>query len=627
MVQNKNNYRIKLMAGNNVVLVEADGKESEIFVPQIDRNGRITFVNIIPQRRCCQLAESLPSQINVKQEKNNTNGDGFLLPSLGTSNQENMRPLANSTALKGERRSLTNNGGGGDTFGGSAASLPTPEPFRRAIPIQRIQLPDDRVINLPKGVKVMRLYHNRQDTPSKVGRLVSTNSSSNVNSVTRDDFHNISNMSCSFRIPSTPIDGNKANSGGVVCSTPLNKQINVSSRCDSSNSKWRKCKTPIRTYSRRGGVTKKQDVARNSAKKFNFKPTYLVNPTQAPKPSHRIVLRKRKLVVDSKVRISTRTFKKMQQEPATNSLPKATHGPSSLSFTSLQKKRKIPMSAFDLLTNPSRSLCMSKRLKEQFRNGCVNKASSTYAKYKVLCTNIPPLQNDEEVLELTRLQQSHPDYRSSAGQMTERRVLTDGTANMKLIQQTKVPNPVAISVNQGKLQQINKPLIQNQQVHNANQGILQQTNRHVIQNQMAPISKDVAMQQKKPLVQNQPVANSKQGSMGQTTAQPMTQTQVVLNTKQGNLQQIMQPIIQNQARSNKIILKQTRQPSNPVQNSKTGNRQQMRPDLKQNQLVLNSKQVPLHGAKQTVNQNQPILNTKLSQPSKSSVVHYVLSTD
>uniref|UniRef100_A0A1A9VQJ5 Uncharacterized protein n=1 Tax=Glossina austeni TaxID=7395 RepID=A0A1A9VQJ5_GLOAU len=52
MSKNKRHFQIKLLAGNNVVLVEAPGYESEIFVPQTC-NGRIAFVNVIPNRRCC----------------------------------------------------------------------------------------------------------------------------------------------------------------------------------------------------------------------------------------------------------------------------------------------------------------------------------------------------------------------------------------------------------------------------------------------------------------------------------------------------------------------------------------------------------------------------------------------
>uniref|UniRef100_A0A1B0FG82 Uncharacterized protein n=1 Tax=Glossina morsitans morsitans TaxID=37546 RepID=A0A1B0FG82_GLOMM len=63
MSKNKPNFKIKLLAGNNVVLVEAPGYESEIFVPQTHK-GRIAFVNVIPNRRCC-----------FKTDKNSTSSE------------------------------------------------------------------------------------------------------------------------------------------------------------------------------------------------------------------------------------------------------------------------------------------------------------------------------------------------------------------------------------------------------------------------------------------------------------------------------------------------------------------------------------------------------------------------
>uniref|UniRef100_A0A0K8UNN7 Uncharacterized protein n=1 Tax=Bactrocera latifrons TaxID=174628 RepID=A0A0K8UNN7_BACLA len=54
-------FRIKLLSGNNVVLVEANGFESEIFVPEI-QNGRISFQNIIPNRRCCFMLNALATK-------------------------------------------------------------------------------------------------------------------------------------------------------------------------------------------------------------------------------------------------------------------------------------------------------------------------------------------------------------------------------------------------------------------------------------------------------------------------------------------------------------------------------------------------------------------------------------
>lgn len=51
-------FKIKLLAGKNIVMVESDGYESEIFVPNI-QNGRICFVNVIENRRCCTFTNAI----------------------------------------------------------------------------------------------------------------------------------------------------------------------------------------------------------------------------------------------------------------------------------------------------------------------------------------------------------------------------------------------------------------------------------------------------------------------------------------------------------------------------------------------------------------------------------------
>lgn len=446
MAGSKIDYRIKLLSGNNVILVEAAGYESEIFIPSIDCNGRIAFINVMPNRRCCGKTQNaeITKQAAVKREVCTPLTSSNLRES---SNKENVRlhpmrpPLANSTPaappIMGKsstiiRRIKSEHGTSGsmtssnlNTFGSSSEStLPTPEPFRRAVPATRRQLVDNTQFNLPKGIKVMRLYHNSRDgTPSKVGRLVNTGNSSNMNSVTREDLHNMSNMSCSFRIPATPT---KNTTKGMVSSTPLNKQKQTTLQTiavEGSNSKWRKCITPVRTYSKRGAAVKRNPTLSSQKKALNpvhFRPTYLVNPTQGCKPAYKVELRRRRLVVDGKVRISSRAFKRQQQQQQEldiNTKPhqKSILGPS-VSFTSLHKMNKEGISAFDLLTNSNRSRCLSAKLKEQFRKGCVNKASSTYNKYKVLCS-IPPLQKDEQVLELTQSLMHSPNLATSAEQM------------------------------------------------------------------------------------------------------------------------------------------------------------------------------------------------------------------
>ncbi|KAH8254055.1 hypothetical protein KR032_008269, partial [Drosophila birchii] len=54
-------FDIKLLSGKTVVMVECPGYETELFMPQIVK-GRISFQNIIPNRRCCPESSMLPRE-------------------------------------------------------------------------------------------------------------------------------------------------------------------------------------------------------------------------------------------------------------------------------------------------------------------------------------------------------------------------------------------------------------------------------------------------------------------------------------------------------------------------------------------------------------------------------------
>lgn len=414
----KIDYRIKLLSGNNVVLVEADNYEAEIFTPQIV-NGRITFLNIIPNRRCCQVtktnvmnfamkeplasAKYLREQNIEKPKKLGRISAGQYFPLIV--------PLANSTPAAIKRPatcssmatasfSNSNNPYASNTD----CSLPTPEPARRAAPVRRSLL-EKSMLNLPPGVRVARIYHNSMEgTPKKVGRLVTTNQ----NSGTKQNAANVSLLSSSFRLPCSPSLSKQTSRGRSVIN-------NCPTTAVDSVAKWQKVLTPVRTYTRNSKkpVMLPRPTNIQSAKKTKKSnkviPTYLVNPTKGLDVSQHIEVKKRKLIIDKKLCISPKTFKRQQQEPPESLQTKSTIiQPASLSF---HKPRAymdtLAMSAFDLLTNASRQRCMSDKLKQQFRKGCVNKASSTYSKYKVLCT-IPPMQQDEQVLELSRITMPSP---------------------------------------------------------------------------------------------------------------------------------------------------------------------------------------------------------------------------
>lgn len=396
MLKNKENnhnskFRIKLLADNNVIMLEADNYEAEIFTPHIV-NGRLTLLNIIPNRRCCQITsisrtnsmKFVPTEARkevkngaiLKQSRYSATQDAITMPA----------PLANSTPANIKRRGNGGQQNNQSLYNSNAfktsyeSTLPTPQPVRRAVAV-RPQMLEKSMLNLPKDIKLARIYPNaKEGVPKKVGRLVATSP-------------NVSLLNGSFSLLNSPV---------VSCNSRQNRNLVAVD----SLARWRKVLTPVRTYTR----TSKQPVmlqrpktvasAKKLQKPLKVRPSYLVNPTKGPNVTLCIEMRKRKLIIDTKLCISPKTFKRQQQEPL--------HTCQVISKSLLLPKNHrncqntLAMSAFDLLTNSNRKHCISYKLNEQFRLGCVNKASSTYAKYKVLCS-IPALQQDEQVLEISRM--------------------------------------------------------------------------------------------------------------------------------------------------------------------------------------------------------------------------------
>ncbi|XP_065370263.1 uncharacterized protein uno [Calliphora vicina] len=405
----KQNYRIKLLAGNSVILLEADNYESEIFMPQIV-NGRITLLNIIPNRRCCQVSKT--NVMNFAKKESNEQKTYLKeqnvmksrkLGRMSSDGQYSVMcaPLANSTPASVKQRNSCGSMPAQrfvspSPYGKSTDSyLPTPEPVRRAVAASPTLL-DKSQHNLPPGIKVARIYHNSMEgTPKKVGRLVT----SDRNISGRHSSANVSFLSGSFRLPCSPAISTNSNNRRSAISTPAD-----------SIARWQKVLTPVRTYTRNSKkpIMVRRPVSVGSAKKAlkssKVIPTYLVNPTQGPNVTQQIEMRKRKLIIDKKVGISPKSFKRQQREPVESyKSPANLLHPHSLSLQMpCRFVKSMAMSAFDLLTNSNRHCRMTAKLNQQFRKGCVNKASSTYSKYKLLCS-VPQLQQDEQILELSRI--------------------------------------------------------------------------------------------------------------------------------------------------------------------------------------------------------------------------------
>uniref|UniRef100_A0A1A9ZCB2 Uncharacterized protein n=1 Tax=Glossina pallidipes TaxID=7398 RepID=A0A1A9ZCB2_GLOPL len=345
MSKNKPHFKIKLLAGNNVVLVEAPGYESEIFVPQTHK-GRIAFVNVIPNRRCC-----------FKTDRNSTSNENAF--------------CGQSAAINTLAKKVL----GYDSNGRSV----------------RIYGGDDKYSPFGKGTLKERQHGDtssiKQQTTWNLQTPQSLRTSAPVKSFCKAD----SNFSrnCRFSAPSpifTPLCSTLQTSAGgdaTLWSRNKSKAKDKSTQkvvCNEeiiTPTKWRKCLTPVRTYSRSSITLCRK---RSPTKILRSK----VEQTQGKKATCSIDVRKRKLLIDPKTTISPQSFKLQLQKYNSSDEVK-----DDIKETSDFYLAKDPKTAFDLLTGPARD--GSSKLKKQFRNACVNKAEGTNRKYKDLC-RVPPLE-------------------------------------------------------------------------------------------------------------------------------------------------------------------------------------------------------------------------------------------
>lgn len=434
----KVDFRIKLLSGNNVVMVESGGYESEIFVPIII-NGRIGFQNIIPNRRCCTSHGDHHNKNNthtrylqhfntLREPQCATTTNLSSKTARSTAGQETrLSPLAYSTPLAAP---TTASGATGTPSSKNSSRRShrrrshvsitqsfcnTPELPRRDV--QSVyDVAKDTLVQIPSGIKVIRLYRNPTTTkPYKnVLRVVGTNTESPlpcchsnefihpppptpIPTQTETAFVSINEVAASkLQLPETP-DLKSRSKQNKVTPTP----------------KWRKCITPIRTYSRRQIVQRHVSTVSVNKKTHNNStarvrnrvmpsvrlrgsvlPSYMVNPTQTAKQDVQVEVKKRKVIIDPKLNISARTFKRQQRDTSDLKNNSKYRLP-----TNRKEYEASKLSAFQMLTNSNRMANLSNKLNNQFRKGCVNKASSTNPRYKQLY-NIPALQLDQQTKDI-----------------------------------------------------------------------------------------------------------------------------------------------------------------------------------------------------------------------------------
>uniref|UniRef100_A0A1A9WWL2 Uncharacterized protein n=1 Tax=Glossina brevipalpis TaxID=37001 RepID=A0A1A9WWL2_9MUSC len=310
-----------LLAGNNVVLIEAPGYESEIFVPQAHK-GRIAFVNVIPNRRCC---------FNWK----------------GMNSNENTYGAQSAHVVNAFAKKILNLESNARTSGGNDKYFP----FGKS-PLRERQCP------VATSIKKQKLSY--LQTPQRLRKSAALNN--------YDRSYSALSRNCRFSAASTtlsPFPSSLADSAGGDAGIWSPNNINLKNKCaptligkggslqTNTPTKWRKCLTPVRTYGR-SNVTlcRKRSPAKMQGRTK-------VEPTQGKKATCNIDLRKHE----------AKDVKNLTPDVY---LSKEAH------------------TAFDLLTGPARD--RSTKLKQQFRNACVNKTEGTQSRYKKLSI-VPPLES------------------------------------------------------------------------------------------------------------------------------------------------------------------------------------------------------------------------------------------
>nr|XP_036223692.1 uncharacterized protein LOC106616418 [Bactrocera oleae]XP_036223693.1 uncharacterized protein LOC106616418 [Bactrocera oleae]XP_036223694.1 uncharacterized protein LOC106616418 [Bactrocera oleae] len=384
-------YRIKLLSGNNVVLVEANGFESEIFVPEI-QNGRISFQNIIPSRRCCFMLNSLATK-NLTRRKRRQ---------LQTTDQL-MRTAENQRDSVSPSRTWRLQGGDEIHRVRSPLAFSTPAPAPSPTPSYTIKQQmkytnkenySQRPRTLAQAYQTIELLRARGSAPVQLARRnsVQTPCTKTVriqceqSEIDRHLNENCGDSGSGFNIPDIPNLSPRFES-------PNEMKTNTKKACISTPgtvTKWRKCLTPVRTYSRHGINVPRLPSSCSVKKVRNLKK---ISSTQGTVGSYKLEIKRRKIIVDPKTTITPKTFKQQQYSTA-HLRPKS---PDRFFATAAKDRKKYDINkktAFDMLTAPSRPV-MSSKLSQQFKKACVNKASSTCPKYKILC-KIPPLEQVEE---------------------------------------------------------------------------------------------------------------------------------------------------------------------------------------------------------------------------------------
>lgn len=337
-------FKVVLLSGNNVVLVDCPGFESELFMPQII-NGRIHFPNIIPSHRCCDAAAA------------NANTDKLILPAnkLG-----GIRIVAGTNTPQTQRYN----------YDAQIGNISTPLAKSTPSNVKIIARPGPGKENVHASTpEQMRCKPTQNYVPPLEipGTHLETSSSFHLETM---------------KVPLLPDSDAVMNSPPSLTSSSSLRQSGIDSGLIDKA-------PPARTYARRKTDSTKQPrspVSWSPKKRKMSK----VSSTKALSPAMKLEVKHRKLIVDSKKTIPTNTLHKVPTKPDTKTrlLRMQVSGKTRAQFEALKE------TAFDHLTTPGQSH-LSTALTNQFKDACLDKYSETLPNYAEL-SKAAPLQLDRQ---------------------------------------------------------------------------------------------------------------------------------------------------------------------------------------------------------------------------------------
>ncbi|EDW76119.1 uncharacterized protein Dwil_GK15291 [Drosophila willistoni] len=331
-------FNVQLLSGKNVVLVNCQGYESELFMPQIVK-GRISFQNIIPNRRCCDQANIITGPLPLNGAACIGTGGKPTLAGTPAIQRPTSISLARSTAMRSRPKR-------------SKETISPPPHGAIMTPDQLRGKPAEVEFSIPEDLNPEELFSSfYAELPNQL-RLSDGRNELNPGSSTH-----------------TPAQSLESTISSVIRKTP-----------------------PVRTYSRRktNATSKSKSSLSCSPLQKKKKISSKASTTKGLQATKTLAIRNRRLIVDNKKSLGSLSVSKLS-----SSITKKKTVHNQVTAKTRKQFESLKTTAFDLLTTPTLEN-ISKTLNQQFQMACVDKIATTLPNYAQLAPT-KPLEIDREV--------------------------------------------------------------------------------------------------------------------------------------------------------------------------------------------------------------------------------------